>query len=29
MPTKKGVSLTLEAYEKLKALIPAIDAQIN
>ena len=29
MPTKKGVSLTLDAYNQLKALIPAIDAQIN
>jgi Transcriptional Coactivator p15 (PC4) len=26
MPTKKGVSLTLDAYNQLKALIPSIDA---
>ena len=28
-PTKKGVCLTLVAYETLKRLIPQIDEQIN
>ena len=28
MPGKKGLSLSMEEYEKFKSLIPAIDAQL-
>lgn len=28
-PTRKGISLSIEAYEKFKSLIPTIDAEIE